>query len=144
MKECNLIMKGGLTSGLVYPGAVKKIAGTYRFFDIGGASAGAIAAVASAAAEYRRQEAKPDDDPMTGFNTLEDIPKKLGNNLVDLFNPTPPFRPVYNYLVEKMKLDRVKSQENSKTSGVKKAGLRARVRRKLRLYFKYILSLIHI
>lgn len=131
-------MKGGLTSGLVYPGAVKKIAGTYRFFDIGGASAGAIAAVASAAAEYRRQEAKPDDDPMTGFNTLEDIPKKLGNNLVDLFNPTPPFRPVYNYLVEKMKLDRVKSQENSKTSGVKKAGLRARVRRKLRLYFKYI------
>ena len=46
--ECDLIMKGGITSGVVYPGAIAKIAETYRLRDIGGSSAGAIAATFAA------------------------------------------------------------------------------------------------
>lgn len=53
--ECDLIMKGGVTSGLVYPAAIAEIARSYRLRSIGGTSAGAIAAAAAAAMEYGRQ-----------------------------------------------------------------------------------------
>ena len=55
MLECDLIMKGGITSGVVYPKAIEAVAKTYRLKSIGGTSAGAIGAVMAAAAEYRRQ-----------------------------------------------------------------------------------------
>ena len=51
-QDCDLIMKGGVTSGLVYPGAIATLAETYRLRNIGGTSAGAIGAVAAAAMEY--------------------------------------------------------------------------------------------
>ena len=50
--DCDLIMKGGVTSGLVYPGAIAAISRSYRLCNIGGTSAGAIGAVAAAAMEY--------------------------------------------------------------------------------------------
>jgi hypothetical protein len=43
-KYCDLVMKGGITSGIVYPNAVLSLAREYRFKSIGGTSAGAIAA----------------------------------------------------------------------------------------------------
>ncbi|HDX0915153.1 TPA: patatin-like phospholipase family protein, partial [Stenotrophomonas maltophilia] len=43
-KYCDLVMKGGITSGIVYPNAVLALAREYRFKSIGGTSAGAIAA----------------------------------------------------------------------------------------------------
>lgn len=52
--ECDMIMKGGITSGVVYPGAINELSRTYRFRGIGGTSAGAIAAAGAAAAEYGR------------------------------------------------------------------------------------------
>jgi hypothetical protein len=58
-EECDLVMKGGITSGVVYPSAIRKIAGRYRFRNLGGASAGAIAAVAAAACEYRWNQGEP-------------------------------------------------------------------------------------
>ena len=51
-QECDLIMKGGVTSGLVYPGAIATLSETFRLRNIGGTSAGAIGAVAAAAMEY--------------------------------------------------------------------------------------------
>jgi hypothetical protein len=42
--ECDLIMKGGITSGIVYPPAISEIARDHRLRKIGGTSAGAIAA----------------------------------------------------------------------------------------------------
>src|SRR4051794_41884180 len=51
---CDIVMKGGITSGVVYPNAVLELAAAYRLKSIGGASAGAIAAAAAAAAEYGR------------------------------------------------------------------------------------------
>jgi len=49
--DCDLVMKGGITSGVVYPAALWVLSGQYRFRNIGGASAGAIAAVIAAAAQ---------------------------------------------------------------------------------------------
>ena len=38
---CDVVMKGGITSGVVYPHALCELARTYRFVDVGGTSAGA-------------------------------------------------------------------------------------------------------
>jgi hypothetical protein len=80
-RVCDVVMKGGITSGVVYPHAVLELAGTYRFKNIGGTSAGAIAAVAAAAAEYGRAGG--------GFERLGELPAWLGReaNLVSLFQP---------------------------------------------------------
>jgi hypothetical protein len=59
--NCDLVMKGGITSGVVYPKAVVGLSQLYRIRSIGGTSVGAIAAVLTAAAEYWRQTASPAD-----------------------------------------------------------------------------------
>lgn len=80
-RSCDIVMKGGITSGVVYPHAVCELAQTYRFRNVGGTSAGAIAAAATAAAEYGRSGG--------GFNELAGLPDWLGEgeNLQDLFQP---------------------------------------------------------
>ena len=50
--ECDIVMRGGITSGVVYPGVLHRLSSRYRFRNIGGASAGAIAAGVAAAAQY--------------------------------------------------------------------------------------------
>lgn len=78
--ECDIVMKGGITSGVVYPGAVISLASRYRFRSIGGTSAGAIAAALVAAAEHARQ-----DGDVTGFNEIAELPAKLGSGGNDPF-----------------------------------------------------------
>ncbi|HEX7833484.1 MAG TPA: patatin-like phospholipase family protein [Thermoanaerobaculia bacterium] len=91
MKKCDLVMKGGITSGIVYPRAVAELAKEFRFVNIGGTSAGAIAAALTAAAEHRRQSQQSD----AGFDALATLPKWLGHNdggrsrLLSLFRPSP-------------------------------------------------------
>ncbi|WP_133116323.1 patatin-like phospholipase family protein [Amycolatopsis antarctica] len=58
-RSCDLTMRGGTTSGVIYPLAVCSLAEHYVFRSIGGASAGAIAAAATAAAEYGRLAETP-------------------------------------------------------------------------------------
>lgn len=60
---CDLVMKGGVTSGMVYLPAILELASHYEFCDIGGTSAGAIAAAVTAAAEMGRTR--------DGFRNLE-------------------------------------------------------------------------
>jgi hypothetical protein len=50
-RECDVVTKGGIVSGVVYPGALHVIGSRYRIRGIGGASAGAIGAAVGAAAE---------------------------------------------------------------------------------------------
>jgi predicted acylesterase/phospholipase RssA len=77
-------MKGGLTSGIVYPLAIHELAKTYQFKNIGGTSAGAIAAAVAAAAEYRRRTTESHD----GFEQLAQIPNDLSKGaLLRLFQP---------------------------------------------------------
>ena len=45
---CDVVMKGGVTDGLVYPWAIMALARQYRFQSIGGTSIGAVAAALTA------------------------------------------------------------------------------------------------
>lgn len=58
-RSVDLTMRGGTTSGVVYPLAVCEIATRFRVRNVGGASAGAIAAAATAAAELGRSSMLP-------------------------------------------------------------------------------------
>ncbi len=88
-EECDIIMKGGITSGIVYPRAVVALSHRYRFRQIGGASAGAIAATMAAAAELGRHR-----EDLTGvgsgdsFRKLDELPGRLGGQLSTLFQPS--------------------------------------------------------
>ena len=115
MQQCDLVMKGGITSGVVYPQAVTEITNEYRLRQVGGASAGAIAAVFAAAAEYERQnrkvisgnqsarkenEAKKvQNNNITGFEKLSKLSDYLAKNLRSLFQPDPVFKRVFDILM---------------------------------------------
>ncbi len=75
---CDLVMKGGITSGVVYPRAVANLADHYRFHSIGGTSAGAIAAAITAAAEFRR---RCSDGDLKGFDLLRAVPDELAQEV---------------------------------------------------------------
>jgi predicted acylesterase/phospholipase RssA len=99
--ECDIVMKGGITSGVIYPGAVCELAKTYRLRSVGGSSAGAIAATATAAAEYGRTAG--------GFNVLAALPHDIthdspagGSVLFRLFQPTSKTRSLYRTFVAGM------------------------------------------
>ena len=97
----DIVMKGGVTSGVVYPLAVCELAQTYRFRSIGGTSVGAIAAAAAAAAELGRYR----DPAGPGFRLLQQLPAWLGvehgsrTNLISLFRPQPRTRSLFETLV---------------------------------------------
>jgi hypothetical protein len=80
--NCDVVMKGGITSGVTYPWAVCEIAKTYRLRSIGGTSAGAIAAAAAAAAETGRAV------ETGGFARLADLPGRLSRVPSGLDTPT--------------------------------------------------------
>jgi predicted acylesterase/phospholipase RssA len=71
-EHCDLVMKGGITSGVVYPKLIARLASKYQFKNIGGTSAGAIAAGACAAAQYGRHHGNPQ-----AFEALADLPDVL-------------------------------------------------------------------
>ena len=100
MNECDVVMKGGITSGIVYPGAVYELSREFSFVNIGGTSAGAIAAALTAAAEYRRKKGGDDG----GFAELRTLPEWLSkdNNLLKLFQPSDSLRPIYTAAVRYM------------------------------------------
>ena len=93
---CDLVMKGGITSGVVYPKLIGRLAQDYQFKCIGGTSAGAIAAAGCAAAELGRQTGK---NPKS-FEDLGKLPGELGTPkgepiapmLFHLFQPAPNLR----------------------------------------------------
>ena len=98
-RYCDLVMKGGITSGIVYPGAIVQLSEAYRFNRIGGTSVGAIAAALTAAAEYRRRHGS-----MAGFEALAELPQQLAEpvggqtRLHALFQPEPPMRRLFQAL----------------------------------------------
>lgn len=100
---CDVVMKGGITSGIVYPPLVDELSRHYHFKNIGGTSAGAIAAAATAAAEYRRRlEGVP-----ASFNPrFGKLPDELGaivgcgrkTKLLSLFQPARSCRRLFHVL----------------------------------------------
>lgn len=104
---CDLVMKGGITSGVVYPKLISTLSAKYRFKSIGGTSAGAIAAAGCAAAEYARQTGVDDAARKRGFKRLEALPSELqkpigkppASMLFNLFQPSPALRSHFKVLV---------------------------------------------
>jgi len=99
---CDLVMKGGITSGVVYPGAIDQLSRHYRFKNIGGTSAGAIAAAVTAAAEFQRRHS----GSRAGFDLLKALPQELKaevrpgqRKLLSLFQPQPATRRLFSVLV---------------------------------------------
>ena len=98
---CDIVMKGGITSGVVYPPAIVELSKTYTFKNIGGTSAGAIAAAVTAAAEYGRQQGTD------GFGVVAELPQWLGqtvpngkdSNLFSLFQPQRQTKPLFRVLI---------------------------------------------
>jgi hypothetical protein len=101
--ECDVVMKGGITSGVVYPGAVDELARRYTFRSIGGTSAGAIAAALVAAAEHARNHGDPE-----AFAKIADLPNDLGAEqdgqalLLRLFQPDPETAPLFDVMIGAM------------------------------------------
>lgn len=73
---CDLVMTGGVASGVVYPWAIVEIARAYRFRNIGGTSVGAMAAALAAAAEYGRRTGHDES-----FEVLRRLPAALGEDM---------------------------------------------------------------
>ena len=71
-RSCDVVMKGGITSGVVYPHAVCELARTYRLCSVGGTSAGAIAASVAGAAELGRASG--------GFAKLAALPSWISSD----------------------------------------------------------------
>jgi hypothetical protein len=96
-QQCDIVMKGGVTSGVIYPGAVIELGKWYRFRNVGGTSAGAIAAGLAAAAEYSRQTGKVRDLA----TPLNKVRNELGTEgfLAGLFQPTRPTRPTLRIML---------------------------------------------
>ncbi len=90
---CDVVMKGGVTSGVVYPMAICRLATTYAIKNIGGTSVGAIAAAITAAAEYRRRQTNSGQ----GYAELAKLPGFLGASgaLLALFKPDPVARALF-------------------------------------------------
>lgn len=72
--ECDLVMKGGITSGVIYLKLISTLSNTYRFRSIGGTSAGASAAAAAAAAQLG-VHARTNAD---AFKLIERLSEQLG------------------------------------------------------------------
>jgi len=99
-KYCDLVMKGGVTSGIVYPLAVQKLSTEYWFKNIGGTSAGAIAAGVTAAAECRRRRTGDNG----GFDRVAKLPSELEehNFLLSLFRPDRSTKRVFQVVLSAM------------------------------------------
>jgi len=77
LPPCDLVLKGGITSGVVYPRAISRLARNYQIRGVGGTSAGAIAAAFAAAAEYRRRR----DRTFQGFDEVERLVADLATRV---------------------------------------------------------------
>ncbi len=96
-RYCDIVMKGGITSGVVYPAAVVEIAKSFTFKNVGGTSAGAIAAALTAAAERRRAR----DGSTAGFDRVGAIPDWLSqqDRLFGLFVPNASTKSLFRTVV---------------------------------------------
>ena len=96
MIECDLVLKGGATSAVIYLGSIEELARSHRFRSIGGTSSGAIAGALAAAAEYRRQSGKGDFT-----EALAGVRADLTRNgfQAGMFQADPSMQPVLDLLV---------------------------------------------
>jgi predicted acylesterase/phospholipase RssA len=102
-KFCDLVLKGGVTSGVVYPAAIVVLSKAYRFKSIGGTSIGAAGAALTAAAEYARRHGNEysfdqlGEDLTQAFSGQGDTPP-----LLPRFQPAPGTRRLFNVFISSL------------------------------------------
>lgn len=69
---CDLVLTGGVASGVVYPWAIVELARKFRFRNLGGTSVGAMAATIAAACEYGRRNGNT-----AAFEVMRQLPVQL-------------------------------------------------------------------
>ena len=120
-KECDFVMQGGIASGVIYPPAILTLAPRYRFRGIGGASAGAIAAGAAAAAEFGREQKKYEH---SGFVGLHEMQQELLTEsfIKSLFRPSEQTRTLYDaFFTLKDHYDKDTAKKEEKNRGQRAA-----------------------
>jgi predicted acylesterase/phospholipase RssA len=120
--ECDLVMKGGITSGVVYPLAIVEIAKAFRLRSIGGTSAGAIAAAAAAAAEAGKQRREQgligENSQCCDFELLAQLPHYLASpdkitsrtGLLGMFRAHPRLSTLFNNLMSSLSIEHKRSR----------------------------------
>lgn len=105
-EECDIVMEGGVTSGVVYPTFVARLAKKFTLRSIGGASVGAIAAIAAAAAQYKRNRVRQAGTGIDdGFYKIALLPRRLRESvgattrLLSLFQPSAEMAPHFRVIV---------------------------------------------
>jgi deferrochelatase/peroxidase EfeB/predicted acylesterase/phospholipase RssA len=88
---CDIVMEGGVTSGIIYANAIRELAGHYRFKNIGGSSIGSFAAAVTAAAELgRRNGSNAGFDAVAGLPAMLQVTDDRSRTLLErLFQPQP-------------------------------------------------------
>jgi hypothetical protein len=120
-EPCDLVMKGGITSGVIYPQAVLALAEHYYFRNIGGTSAGAIAAAMTAAAEYGREgqsRASGNEQDQAGFAYLQNnvvTQLKTEGFIHDLFRPPAATRPLLDGLLAYRRRQRARTEHAARS-----------------------------
>lgn len=101
---CDLVLKGGIIDGVVYPGILLELARSFRFQSIAGTSVGALAASLAAASEFSRRF-----NSNVGFDeVLRKMPdelqkKKAGKSkLESLFQTSPDQTRLFDVLVDSL------------------------------------------
>jgi predicted acylesterase/phospholipase RssA len=107
LQYCDLVMKGGITSGVIYPAAAYELAQKYSFKNIGGTSAGAIAAAVVAAAELGRRRgsrASENVQQKAGFEVVKALSREVASNgkLLKLFTPDPQTAKIFQVFLNVM------------------------------------------
>jgi predicted acylesterase/phospholipase RssA len=104
-KECDIVMEGGVTSGVVYPAFVARLAERFTLRSIGGTSVGAVAAITAAAAQFKRNRVRKDGEGVDdGFHQLARLPGQLQESvdgrtrLFSLFQPCAALRPHFRVI----------------------------------------------
>jgi predicted acylesterase/phospholipase RssA len=88
---CDLVLKGGIASDIVYPRAIFELSSKYRLSHVGGTSSGAIAAALAAAAEYGRETG--------GFNRFAALPAEVApKGIFSQYQPVRKLRALFNML----------------------------------------------
>ena len=128
---CDLVLNGGVASGVVYPWALLELARHYRFKSIGGNSVGAIAAALAAAAEYGRCNGVEN-----AFEPLRRTPLDLADDksggktkMLRLFQPSPPVHRLFELFLEAVKWGNPDPDPEQA-----KSDRRAPIRKVLRIY----------
>lgn len=105
-RYCDVVLNGGVASGVVYPWALLELAREYRFKNIGGNSVGAMAAAIAAAAEYGRCNGVEN-----AFEALRRMPTDLAElkggktKMLRLFQPSPPLSRLFELFVASVRED---------------------------------------